>query len=468
MGRRANNEGNIRQRSDGRWEARATGGVDYRTGKPKRISVYGKTKSEVVRKLRELEYSIHNQKAIDPTSTTLVDWLTYWLETYKKSNIKQSTYVSYRTYIDKHVAVGFPLMKLKDLTTRNLQEFYMYKLQVEGLSAKTVINIHRCLHEAMKQAVLEHYIPFNPSDAVVLPKQEKPEIEILTLEEQTRLIQTSYRFRYGIFIRLTLTTGLRLGEVLGLKWENIDFRSGVLYVRQTLNRLEKIDYNGTGTKTEIVMQTPKTKNSLRSIPLLPFMIKELQDWRNVQISDKLQAGTAYQDMGMVVTNPFGGYIEPKTFKDYYNKMLESANIGHYTFHALRHTFCTRALENDMDAKTVSTIMGHYSVAFTLDVYGHVLDSHKREEMMKMRDIFTNITPVEHQSYPGIVTQTANGFILNAIDFNDLSFEVDNIQFGLTCIQNTIREKLVGYCLPIPTPCTDLMLSAGEFVIMVTI
>ncbi len=468
MGRRANNEGNIRQRSDGRWEARATGGTDYRTGKPKRISVYGKTKSEVISKLRELEYSIHNQKAIDPTSTKLVDWLTYWLETYKKSNIKQSTYVSYRTYIDKHVAVGFPVMKLKDLTTRNLQEFYMYKLQVERLSAKTVINIHRCLHEALKQAVLEHYIPFNPSDAVVLPKQEKPEIEILTLEEQNRLIQASYRFRYGIFIRLTLTTGLRLGEVLGLKWENIDFRSGVLYVRQTLNRLEKIDYNGTGTKTEIVMQTPKTKNSLRSIPLLPFIAEELKNWRNVQISDKLQAGTAYQDMGMVVTNPFGGYIEPRTFKDYYNKMLESANIGHYTFHALRHTFCTRALENDIDAKTVSTIMGHYSVAFTLDVYGHVLDSHKREEMMKMRDIFTNITPVEHQSYPVIVTQTANGFILNAIDFNDLSFEVDNIQFGLTCIQNTIREKLVGYCLPIPTPCTDLMLSAGEFVIMVTI
>lgn len=468
MGRRANNEGNIRQRSDGRWEARATGGIDYKTGKPKRISVYGKTKSEVVRKLRELEYSIHNQKAVDPTSTTLVDWLTYWLETYKKSNIKQSTYVSYRTYIDRHIAVGFPSMKLKDLTTRNLQEFYMYKLQVEGLSAKTVINIHRCLHEALKQAVLEHYIPFNPSDAVVLPKQEKPEIEILTLEEQTRLIQTSYHFRYGIFIRLTLTTGLRLGEVLGLKWENIDLRSGVLYVRQTLNRLEKIDYNGVGTKTEIVIQTPKTKNSLRSIPLLPFIIEELKNWRNVQLADKNLAGENYCDTGMVVTNPLGGYIEPRTFKDYYNQILEAASIGHYTFHALRHTFCTRALENDMDAKTVSVIMGHYSVGFTLDVYAHVLDSHKREEMMKIKNVFINIAPTEHQSYPVIVTQTANGFLLDVVDFDDLSFEVDNIQFGLDCIQNTIKERCIGYCPPAPTPCTDLVLSVGEFVLMVTI
>ena len=237
--------------SDGRWEARATGSIDYRTGKPKRISVYGKTKSEVIGKLRELEYDIHNRKAIDPTSTKLVDWLTYWLETYKKNNIKQSTYVSYRGYIDRHVAAGFPVMKLKDLTSSLMSgEYSVYqnagqyfpililtlhrvaylllksndKLTVENLSAKTILNIHRCLHEALKQAVLEHYLTFNPSDAVVLPKREKPEIEILTREEQAKLIQASYQFRYGIFIRLTLTTGMRLGEVLGLKWENIDLR----------------------------------------------------------------------------------------------------------------------------------------------------------------------------------------------------------------------------------------------------
>ena len=445
--RRAKNEGSIRQRSDGRWEARATGGIAYRTGKSKRISVYGKTKTEVIGKLRELEYDIHNRKAIDPTSTKLVDWLTYWLETYKKNNIKQSTYVSYRGYIDRHVATGFPVMKLKDLTSRDLQEFYNYKLTVENLSAKTILNIHRCLHEALKQAVLEHYLTFNPSDAVVLPKREKPEIEILTREEQAKLIQASYQFRYGIFIRLTLTTGMRLGEVLGLKWENIDLRSGILNIRQTLNRLEKIDYNGIGSKTEIVFQVPKTKNSIRSIPLLPFMIKELKDWKNAQMADKLKAGTAYQDMGMVVTNPLGGYIEPRTFKDYYNKILQSANIGHYTFHALRHTFCTRALDDHMDA----------------------LDSHKREEMMKMEGLFDLPAMLpQQQSYPVIVTPNANGFILNVIDFDDLSFEVDNIQFGLVCIQDAITEKLVGYCPPVPTPCSDLVLSAGEFVIMIMV
>lgn len=465
--RRGNNEGSIRLRSDGRWEARASAGIDYRTGQLKRISVYGKTKTEVIEKLRKLEYDIHCKKSIDPTSTTLTNWMTYWLETYKKSNIKQSTYVSYRTYINKHIAIGFPKMKLKDVTTRNLQEFYAYKLEVEGLAPKTLINLHRCLHEALKQAVLEHYIPFNPSDAVVLPKVEKPEIEILTPEEQNKLFQASYNFRYGIFIRLTLSTGLRLGEVLGLKWKNIDFHTGVLSVRQTLNRLEKIDYNGTGNKTEIVIQTPKTKNSLRSIPLLPFIIQELKDWRNMQLADKAIAGNNYTDMGLIVTNPLGGYIEPRTFKDYYNQMLEAANIGHYTFHALRHTFCTRALENDMDAKTVSTIMGHYSVAFTLDVYAHVLDSHKREEMMKIQGIFSQQEIPEHQTYPIIVTPTANGFILNVVDFDDLTYEVDNVSFGISCACDAIKALTNGY-LPEPTPFTDLMLDANEFLTMVNV
>ena len=462
MKRKSNNEGSIRQRKDGRWEVRATGSIDYATGKPKRISRYAKTKA--VNLLHELEYQIHHMRQIDPTSTTLADWLRYWLETYKMHNLKQSTYVSYRGYIEKHVAIAFPTMKLKDLTARELQEFYNFKIS-DGLSPKTILNIHRCLHEALKQAVLEQYIPFNPSDAVALPKREKPEIEILNREEQTRLIQASYSHRYGVFIRLTLTTGLRLGEVLGLSWDNIDLRSNTLFVRQTLGRLEKIDWNGIGAKTEIVMQVPKTKNSIRSIPLLPFIVKELQEWRNVQLSDKAIAGAAYQDTGLVVTNPFGGCIEPRTFKDYYNQILDMSGIGHFTFHALRHTFCTRALENDMDAKTVSAIMGHYSVAFTLDTYGHVLDSHKREEIMKMENIFS--TPVQPQAYPVVVTPTMNGFILNAVDFDELSLEADNITNGLTQLHTEITERLIGCIPPMATPCQDLILNKnkGEFVAM---
>ena len=221
--KRNHNEGSIRERADGRFEIRVTAGYDFEIGKPKRISYYAKTKAEAIQKLHEEEYKIHFQKHVDPTSTTFLDWLRLWLETYMKNKVKQSTYVSYRGYIENHLAPAFPTLKLKDLTTKLLQDFYNYKQNTQGLSPKTILNLHRCLHKAMNQAVLEHYIDFNPCDAVSLPRNEKPQVEILTREEQQKLIYTSYKYRYGIFIRLTLATGIRLGELLGLRWEDIDF-----------------------------------------------------------------------------------------------------------------------------------------------------------------------------------------------------------------------------------------------------
>lgn len=265
--KRGHNEGSIRQRDDGRWEIRVTAGTDFKTGKSKRTSYYAKTKAEAVKILHEAEYNIHINEMIDSTSTKLIDWLRIWLETYMRNSLKQSTYTSYAGYINNHFAPAFPTLKLKDLTSKLLQEFYNYKLTEEGLSPKTIANMHRCLHKALKQAVLEHHISFNPCEAVNLPKNEKPQIEILTREEQERLVYTSYKFRYGVFIRLTLATGIRLGELLGLRWEDVDTRKNMLNIRRTLNRLPKIDYNGIGNSTEIVIQEPKTKNSLR-----PFLL----------------------------------------------------------------------------------------------------------------------------------------------------------------------------------------------------
>ena len=468
MKRKSNHEGSIRQRKDGRFEVCVSAGIDFETGKAKRISYYAKTRAEATKILHEAEYNIHINEMVDPTSTKLTDWLKIWLETYMRNSLKQSTYTSYSGYINNHLAPAFPMLKLKDLTAKLLQEFYNYKLTEEGLSPKTIANLHRCLHKALKQAVLEHHINFNPCDAVNLPRNEKPQIEILTREEQERLMFISYNFRYGIFIRLTLATGIRLGELLGLRWEDIDVRKNMLHIRRTLNRLPKVDYNGVGNSTEIVIQEPKTKNSVRSIPLVQMIMKDLQQWRNVQFSDARTAGELYNDSGFIVTNQTGGYIEPRTFKDYYDEILEASGLGHYTFHALRHTFATRAMEQGMDAKTLSTLLGHYSVAFTLDTYTHVLDSQKQEEMKLMEDLFSLSTISKALSYPVIVTPNTNRFILKVIDFDGLSFETDDIQYGISCIQNTLAQKLTRTYPPVPTPHEELILNTGEFIIMVTI
>ena len=231
-------------------------------------------------------------------------------------------------------------------------------------------------------------------------------------------MQASYRHRYGVFIRLDLCTGLRMGELLALKWEDIDFSTAQLHVRRTINRLAKYEAHDGENKTEIVFGTPKTKNSRRTIPLTRTMADELARWKQQQAQDKIRAGDKYTDDGFIVTNEFGHYFEQKTFKDYYDRLLKDADIGHFTFHALRHTFATRALERGMDYKTLSAILGHYSVAFTMDTYVHSMDEHKRHEMDKMDDMFgmQYSISVENQPYPVLCTLSADGCTAHVPDF----------------------------------------------------
>ena len=335
--RRGHNEGNIRQRTDGRWEVRLSAGIDYKTGKPKRTSTCCNTRQEAIAILQQQAHEVRTQGWRDPMSVTLGEWYEYWLDTYMKDTVKQSTYASYRSYLNKHFCVLGKIL-LKKLEPHTLQEFYNYKFREEGLSSKTLRNYHMALHKCLQQAVKERLLIYNPCDAVTLPSGEKPEIVVFTNDQQRALVQASYRHRYGVFIRLDLCTGLRMGELLALKWEDIDFSTAQLHVRRTINRLAKYEAHDGENKTEIVFGTPKTKNSRRTIPLTRTMADELARWKQQQAQDKLRAGDKYTDDGFIVTNEFGHYFEQKTFKDYYDRLLKDADIGHFTFHALRHPY----------------------------------------------------------------------------------------------------------------------------------
>ena len=469
---RAKNEGSIRKRSDGRYEVRISVGVDFATGQPKRISRYAATEAEAVQLLHKLGY----QYATTPQAfkdMMLGDWLDLCLEVYMSNSLKQSTYNSYESYIRVHLKPALGHIQLKDLNPRLLQQFYNYKMEVEGLSPKTVININLFLHKALSHAMAEGLILSNPAEAINLSRGQKPQIEILTREEQAILIRGSYKFRYGIFVRLVLFTGLRVGELLGLKWEDIDFIGSMLYVRRTLNRLNKKKRPTTPGEatTEIVIQTPKSENSVRSIPLLPSLCRELLQWRAIQAQDKMTMGERYVESGMIVTAPDGRYIEPRTFADYYHQILDGCGLRHFTFHALRHTFATRAMEQGMEAKTLSMLLGHFSVSFTLDTYAHVLDNQKIESMSLMEDLFdVPAITTQARSYPVIVAPLENGNLrFVAPDFPTVSFEGVDYLGGLQYIKERIEDEvLTSVVVPEPTPIEGIGVGSGEVLIQVVV
>ncbi len=220
-----------------------------------------------------------------------------------------------------------------------------------------------------------------------------------------------------------------------------------------------------------MIQAPKSENSIRSIPLLPSVAQDLLAWKSVQANDRLAAGDQYCDSGMLATNQYGGYIEPRTFKDYYNQILELGGMRHFTFHALRHTFASRALEQGMDSKTLSVILGHYSVSFTLDTYAHVLVDHKREGMALMEDLY-NMAPISTQSnsYPLVITTQEDGTLLfTAPDFPAISFTGTDLQGGIQYIKERIEEELLTAVIPpIATPMMQIPMAVNQLAVQIAV
>ena len=436
------------------------------------VAWYAATKEEAVKLLHQLSF----MRDTSPNRfqiVTLGEWLDMCLEIYMKQTLKQSTYNSYESYIRVHLKPTLGHLALQDITPRLLQQFYNYKTESEGLAPKTLININLFLHKALSFAVAEGYLKTNPAEAINLSRGPKPQIEILTRDEQAQLIRATYHHRYGVFIRLTLFTGLRFGELLGLRWEDIDFQMGLLHVRRTLNRLNKKERPTTPGEntTEIVMQTPKSENSCRSIPLLPMAAQDLIMWKSTQAQDQATAGEQYADSGMIVTNPYGGYIEPRTFKKHYDQILELSGLRHFTFHALRHTFATRAMEQGMNPKTLSDILGHYSVSFTLDTYAHVLIEHKKIGMALMEDLYDMAPPsVQPSTYPLIITTQEDGLLFfTAPDFPTISFMGADFQGGIQYIKERMEEELLTSIMhPMATPIAEIPTGPNQVVVQVTI
>ena len=377
--RRANGEGNIRKRKDGRWEGRYTAGRDPETGKAIYRNVLGKTQAEVKEKLKK---AIEASKSLDVTRAgkyTVGEWMEVWFEHYAKVKVRPSSHQTYRGYIDNHIKPSIGGIPLEKLTSLDLQKLYKKmmeegrvdrlesKRQSKGLSPKTVRNLHQILSSAMKLAQEQKLIRTDPTEGCALPRLEHREMQTLPVEQLQSFLKEAKESGVYELYYLELATGLRRGELLGLKWEDIDLERGDLRVRRQVARI-----NG-----EVVEAPLKTKNAYRTLPLAEDTIGVLEAQRK-------KAGSS----PWVFPSPAGGPISPDSVLHMLHRVLKRAGLPRLRFHDLRHTFATTALQNGVDVKTVSGMLGHFSAGFTLDTYAHVTTASQRQAAKTMGSILS--------------------------------------------------------------------------------
>jgi len=374
--RRSNGEGNIRKRKDGRWEGRYTAGRDPATGKQIFKNVLGKTQAEVKEKLKR---ALENARKIDITRTgkyTVEMWMDEWFENVCKIKVRPSSHQTYRGYIDHHITPHIGDIPLEKLSTMDLQKLYR-KLtnkgrverleathQPKGLSAKTVRNINQVISSAMDFAVAQKIIPENPCKAVALPKIEHKEMQTIPAEQLQAFLEEAKATGVYEMYYIELATGLRRGELLGLKWADIDWKNGIIKVRRQVARVDG----------EIVEAPLKTKNSYRAVSISQQAIEVLKTQRE-KTNDQY-----------VFPSPNGGPISPDSVNNMLKRVLARAGIPKVRFHDLRHTFATIALQNGVDIKTLSSMLGHFSAGFTRDTYAHVTTSAQKEAAETMGNV----------------------------------------------------------------------------------
>jgi integrase len=354
--RRGNGEGTIYTRKDGRYEARYT--VHTASG-PKRKAIYGKTRAEVAEKLTKAMADRDTGVSFDASTITLGEYLRVWLEDSVKDRVKLATYEGYARMVRNHISPMLGGMKLKNLTPPHLRRLYKEKLD-SGLGTRSVQYIHTTLHKALKQAVDDGLILRNVADSVKPPQLKRTEMKPLSPKQAKALLEAAGGDRFEAMYVLAITAGLRQGELLGLKWEDVDLEGGKLQVRRTL-------YKGNFT-------TPKTAKSRRTVKLTVRAVEALKRHREAQLEESVPLEGLWQDYGLIFTTHVGTPVNRHNFYTRnFKPLLKKAGLPYAVrFHDLRHTCATLLLSKNVNPKVVSEMLGHANVTVTLDTYSHVL------------------------------------------------------------------------------------------------
>lgn len=388
--KRANGEGSIYKRSsDGRWTGKIQ--IGYKSdGTPKYKVVYGNSQKEVKDKLDELRGDIKNNTFVEANKITFGEWLDTWLNITIKATIKDTTWLIYENLVDKHIKPEIGGIKLQQLKAMNIQQLYNKKIQggrldgkEGGLSPKTIKHMHQVIKGALEQAVKEKVISYNVAETVKTPKIVAKEMQILNIEEVNRFLtvvkDSHFYKRYYAAYFLEFYTGLRRGELLGLRYKDIDFKNKTIKVVQQVVKV--------GSKNYIrELKTESSQNRVIAIPdEVVLVLKEhqqqsVENYKLLGLSD-LEIMQKIKE-GLVFTNELGEFIQPRNFVRNFKGALKAAGLPSLRFHDMRHTFVVLSLQQGVDIKTLQSDLGHQEISTTLDRYGHVNEEMKREAATK--------------------------------------------------------------------------------------
>lgn len=368
------------------WEARYTEGFDPGTGKQRQRSITGKTQKEVAQKLKAATAALDAGTYTAPCRMGLGQWLDIWAADYL-GGVKPYTVADYTTNIQKHIKPALGAVKLEALNTHTIQGFYNSLVRPpdeggKGLSPKTLRNVHSVLHRALQQAVAVGYLRFNPVDACILPRMEKPKINPLDEEQSRAFLVAIQGHPMEELFTFALFSGMRKGEVMGLRWDCVDFNRGTILIDKQLQREKK--------KGGKYVFAPLKNDKSRTISPAPFVMKLLKRQRAKQSEQRLKLGPMWEDSGLVFTTEAGRHMDLHAIQRAFKRIAASIGRPDARFHDLRHTYAVASIRAGDDIKTLQSNLGHATVAFTLDVYGHVIDQMKQDSAHRMEDYITNV------------------------------------------------------------------------------
>lgn len=378
--KRGHGEGTIYRHPSGRWCAQVTVGYDPETGRPKRRTVYGRTRQEAAEKLARIMADAQQGLLADPARETLAEYLQRWLDTVQRPRVRPNTLAQYEALIRRHIAPALGRLRVDRVSPAHLQQFYAEKLQA-GLSPSTVRTMHAILHKALGQAVKWGMLSRNPADHVDRPRVPRQEFKVLTPAQVQAFLAAARSDRLFALFVVAVTTGMRLGELLGLTWEDVNLNSGELHVRRQLVWVRN---------TQPTLAEPKTDSGRRTIVLPPVAVAALREHRRRQLQERLLAGPAWQDRwNLVFTTPLGTPINPANLRNRtFYPLLEKAGLPRVRFHDLRHTVASLLLAAGTNVKAVQEQLGHSTARMTLDVYAHTLPGMRQQVAATLERLVT--------------------------------------------------------------------------------